>query len=192
MRIQVGDTLMGLRGRLLAAAWFKWKFGRHLYDDGDDTEDAGAIGRGSALLREAGNYRKVRVIEGGGACWGGSAEWGLGGWLVDVQREEPSLLNPKSRSKSRNPIEAGPTPPPSVDAPSPDLVVCCVRPTGAAGPSGRRGAGGVRGAAHQRADAVHQAAGAEDEGQPALRHHRVRQGLQAHREADGESGAAAG
>lgn len=65
MRLRVGETLLGLKLRLLAAAWHKWRFGKHLHrSEGEDDEEGGGqaevIGKGGVLLLTACSHRTVR------------------------------------------------------------------------------------------------------------------------------------
>lgn len=55
----VGNAFTGLRKRLLACAWHKWRFGKHLFSNQDQEGDECIISKGSALLHEAGLHRKV-------------------------------------------------------------------------------------------------------------------------------------
>jgi len=57
--MRVGKALTGLRKRLEAAAWHKWKFGKHIFQSEEDDDGGDIIGKGSALLIEAGRERKV-------------------------------------------------------------------------------------------------------------------------------------
>lgn len=64
MRLRVGETLLGLKLRLLAAAWHKWRFGKHLHrSEGEEEEGGGqaeVIGKGGVLLLTACSHRTVR------------------------------------------------------------------------------------------------------------------------------------